>query len=86
MFATDSSIRYLAPPTPPGTTVRFSYTVVNTDLLSDTRTVTVSVTAGGSGRQLGAAGAGTGDGTGVLRALDAPFRCRWTGWIPTATG
>jgi hypothetical protein len=45
VFATDSSIRYLAPPTPPGSTVRFSYTVVNTDLLSDTRTVTVSVTA-----------------------------------------
>jgi hypothetical protein len=43
VFATDTSIRYLAPPTPPPTTVRFSYTVLNTDQLADTRTVTVSV-------------------------------------------
>lgn len=43
VFATESAIRYLAPTTPPPTTVRFSYTVVNSDLLTDTRTVTISV-------------------------------------------
>ncbi len=43
VFATESAIRYLAPATPPPTTVRFSYTVVNTDQLADTRTVTISV-------------------------------------------
>jgi hypothetical protein len=43
VFATESAIRYLAPATPPATTVRFSYTVVNTDQLTDTRTVTISV-------------------------------------------
>lgn len=45
VFATDGAIRYLAPATPPTSSVRFSYTVVNTDLLTDTRTVTVSVTS-----------------------------------------
>ena len=45
LFATETAIRYLAPAVPPPTTVRFSYSVVNTDLLSDTRTVTISVTA-----------------------------------------
>jgi hypothetical protein len=44
LFATESAIRYLAPAVPPPTTVRFSYSVVNTDQLSDTRTVTISVT------------------------------------------
>ncbi|HEY7814160.1 MAG TPA: hypothetical protein VIC62_13030, partial [Nakamurella sp.] len=43
VFATESAIRYLAPATPPPTTVRFSYTVVNTDQLTDTRSVTISV-------------------------------------------
>ncbi|HEY5882276.1 MAG TPA: hypothetical protein VIU11_25425 [Nakamurella sp.] len=43
VFATDSAIRYLAPAAPPPATVRFSYTVVNTDQLTDTRTVTISV-------------------------------------------
>jgi hypothetical protein len=45
VFATDTAIRYLAPATPPPTSVRFSYTVVNTGELTDTRTVTVSVTS-----------------------------------------
>jgi len=45
VFATDTAIRYLAPAIPPPTTVRFSYTVLNTDQLSDTRTVTISVVA-----------------------------------------
>ncbi|HOZ59519.1 MAG TPA: hypothetical protein PKY70_15155, partial [Nakamurella multipartita] len=40
VFATESAIRYLAPATPPPTSVRFSYTVVNTDQLTDTRSVT----------------------------------------------
>jgi len=44
VFASDSAVRYLAPSTPPPTTVRFKYTVVNTDLRSGTGTVTVSVT------------------------------------------
>ncbi len=43
VFATESAIRYLAPATPPPTSVRFSYTVVNTDQLTDTRSVTISV-------------------------------------------
>ena len=43
VFATESAIRYLAPATPPPTTVRFGYTVVNTDQLTDTRSVTISV-------------------------------------------
>lgn len=44
VFATESSIRYLAPATQPATTVQFSYSVVNTSQVPASGKVTVSVT------------------------------------------